>query len=700
MGFLNSVILLFATFAAVPILIHLLNRQRVQTVYFSSLKYLKSLQKTRMRRLRVKQLLLLLLRMLIILLLVAAFARPTFRGGYTAGLGAAAKTSAVIMLDNSLSMSAETREGTLFEQGRDFAAKLLNVMGDGDEVLFSTFSTDLNAASDAFTFDFPNVERNIGRSGQSSMSTDAQNSLLASLDLLERSSNLNREIYAISDCSQSGWADLTEEGFANTPEGTRLYLVPVVDPDPDNIKITDISLGRQLLYPDRPVEVVAKLSNDSKRSSRVVASLHVDGKRVSQDDCELGAFADGEVRFTHTFDKYGLHHGFVELPDDAIMADNRFHFSLSIPRTIKLLIVGENERDNMYLRLAIKPQPDTPTQIEMKSIGLASMPGEDLFSYDCIILSGMNYMSEAVFSAVDNFASSGGSLLIFVPPTGDSRFYGSKILKKRFDAELTGIGEVEGGEGYYTLERLMISHPVFSRYSDVEKDRLPEVKFSKIVSLKPSSSTRVLGWFSSGTPAILESGWGQGRAILFAASQIPGTNELVRHPFFVTFINRAVEYLAADMTRIAERFYTGDIVDRNLTGLKPGEQVELITPDGARSYLTPNLSGKSAYLTVSETSASGLYQIAVKDSLIDQFAVNVSADETAQRYIDPALLADELSKFQPTVLSIGGDSYLDVIRQNRHGRELWKPVLLLVLGLLVVEMFLARSAKPSREPTA
>jgi len=64
MGFLNSLALLFTAFAVVPILIHLLNRQRVKTVEFSSLKYLKSLQKTRLRRVRIRQLLLLLLRAL------------------------------------------------------------------------------------------------------------------------------------------------------------------------------------------------------------------------------------------------------------------------------------------------------------------------------------------------------------------------------------------------------------------------------------------------------------------------------------------------------------------------------------------------------------------------------------------------------------------------------------------------------------
>jgi hypothetical protein len=305
-------------------------------------------------------------------------------------------------------------------------------------------------------------------------------------------------------------------------------------------------------------------------------------------------------------------------------------------------------------------------------------------------------MSEAAFSTLDNFASSGGGLLIFMPPTGDNRFYGSRILKKRFSADLAGVDRVEG-EGYYSLQRLMLSHPVFSRYSEIGKENLPEIRFEETANLRPGTETRVLGWFSSGSPAILDTEWGQGRSILFAADPKPGSNELVRHPLFVTFINRAIEYLAADVTRISERFYAGDMIERNLTGLEPGEQVKLTTPDGSQSYLTPNFGGKSAYLSIPDALTPGIYQIEAGDSLVDQFAVNVPSGETAQHYLDPASLAETLAQLNPAQLSAEGDQFLEVIRRNRHGREIWKIVLLLSLGLLAVEMVIARSGGSTPE---
>jgi len=692
MGFLNSLLLLFGLFAAVPILIHLLNRQRVKLVYFSSLKYLKNLQKTRMRKLRIRQLLLLLLRMLIILVIVAAFARPTIQGGFSAGLGAAAKTSAVILLDNSLSMSAETRDGSLFESGRDFAAELLGAFSEGDEVMVATFNTDLSPVTDGFALDYTVTERLIRQAALSNRATDAYSALADVFELMDDSRNLNREIYVISDFAETGWSNFAGTAFQTTPDGTRIYLVPIVDPEPDNIKVTSIDFGRQLIYPNRPVEIQVGLANDiQKRAAGILASLYVDGSRVSQSDCDIPALSENEIVFVHSFTEAGLHSGYIELPDDAIIADNKLYFTLSIPKQLKVLVIGENESDNLYFKLAVKPQSDTPTQIILNSIGLSSLSGEDLFSYDCIVLNGINYLSEAGFSAIDNFAASGGRLLIFLPPGGDMKFYGSRIAKKYFGADLIGPELIENQTSYFSLERLSLSHPIFSRYSEIEKENLPKIKFREIVKMKPSSSTKVLGWYSTGTPAIVESDWGQGLAVLFASDLRLKSSEFVQHPLFVTFVNRAIEYLVADMTRVVERYHSGDIVERNLSDLAHDQQLELIAPDGGRSYVTPNFSGKSAYLSIKDADSPGIYTIAAGDNIADQFAVNVPAVETIQRYVDPGRVSGELDFLDPEILETGDDGFLEVIRQNRFGQEIWRPFLLIALALLAVEMVIARS---------
>ena len=78
-----------------PILIHLLQRRRAKVVAWSSLEFLRPLEKPRTRRLDLRRLLLLALRVLILTFLSLALARPSLPGGAP---GVDAPTAAVIIL--------------------------------------------------------------------------------------------------------------------------------------------------------------------------------------------------------------------------------------------------------------------------------------------------------------------------------------------------------------------------------------------------------------------------------------------------------------------------------------------------------------------------------------------------------------------------------------------------------------------------
>ena len=90
--FLNGAFLFAALAALLPLLIHLISRRRVATIDFSSLRFLKELERKRIRRVRLRQILLLIVRSLIILAAALSLARPTLKGSF--GGGAHAKTSA------------------------------------------------------------------------------------------------------------------------------------------------------------------------------------------------------------------------------------------------------------------------------------------------------------------------------------------------------------------------------------------------------------------------------------------------------------------------------------------------------------------------------------------------------------------------------------------------------------------------------
>src|SRR5687767_4394795 len=104
MSFLTPLFLIGLAGLAVPVLLHLIQRERKQVVPFPSLMFLRRIPYQSVRRRRIRHWLLLAMRAAALALIVLAFARPFFRGAdpsVAAGNGA---RELVILVDRSYSM--------------------------------------------------------------------------------------------------------------------------------------------------------------------------------------------------------------------------------------------------------------------------------------------------------------------------------------------------------------------------------------------------------------------------------------------------------------------------------------------------------------------------------------------------------------------------------------------------------------------
>ena len=140
MTFLNPAILIGMLAAAIPILIHFLNLRKVERVEFSTLTFLKELQKSKIRRIKFKQWLLLALRILIIALLVLAFARPALKTSSFLKSTSSAKVTAVVLPDDTPSMNLLGENGSNFNLMKKRAEEILNNFTLGDRVFIIKLS--------------------------------------------------------------------------------------------------------------------------------------------------------------------------------------------------------------------------------------------------------------------------------------------------------------------------------------------------------------------------------------------------------------------------------------------------------------------------------------------------------------------------------------------------------------------------------
>ncbi|MBU1676787.1 BatA and WFA domain-containing protein, partial [bacterium] len=130
-SFLNPGLLLGALAAAVPIVLHLLNRRRVREIRFSDLRFLEEVQVQRSRSLGLHRLLLLLLRVLAILLIALAVARPRLSG---LAPGDAGRVSMLVVVDASASMQTAEDEGPRFAAAVAYAATTAADLTGGSEI--------------------------------------------------------------------------------------------------------------------------------------------------------------------------------------------------------------------------------------------------------------------------------------------------------------------------------------------------------------------------------------------------------------------------------------------------------------------------------------------------------------------------------------------------------------------------------------
>jgi hypothetical protein len=708
-NFLNPIIL-FAAGAAVlfPLLIHLFNRQKVKKIYFSSLLFLRSLEKTRMRRVKIKEYLLLLIRSLIILLVVVAFARPAIRGGFASKVGAHAKTSTVILLDDSYSMRYETKEGSLFDLAKKKAREIISQLKEGDEASLIPFASEPEARSEKPTYDFKSLSKQLDEILPSYQVTDVGKALKKAFEILKSSKNLNKEIYLISDMESSGWSYgswgyFTDKSFSSLESRkVKLYLLDVWTDPKENLCIEKIDFGNQLIEKGKPFQIKAQVANfTSQAVKNLLVGLYLDGRRVSQTDVDVERGGKATVEFMHTVENAGSHTGFFEITDDNLMIDNRRYFAFKIPEKIEVLLVGERQRDTYHLKLALNPQPESDAGMVVSEVDRNSLAGIDFNKYKVVIFSNLSRLSDVDLTNLEGFVKRGGGVLFILGNNVDPDFYAQQIAKRFFALDLkTPLTPTKNVGGFFTLEKIDWEHPIFQVYQSVENKEIPQIKFSSLFELPQSENVKIISRFSLGKPALIEKSEGAGKVLLFATSLEESESDLVLHPFFVPFVNRTVEYLASDLSRLSEDFLVGSKIEReldpaligSLRSLQGGKEIKLVDPENLETFVAPIVQKDRLIIKLQDADKPGIYEIKTKEGVVDRFAVNIDPKDSDPQKIEKSEIEKKLEGSSLFYIK-PNDDIEKAILSSRYGKELWKPFLWIAFGLLALEMYLARSRK-------
>src|SRR3954470_5145209 len=139
MTFLQPLLLAALPLVALPVIIHLINQRRYQTIRWAAMIFLLAANRMSRGYAKLRQFLILLFRTLAIATLVFAVARP-LAGGWIGRAGGGKPDTTIILLDRSPSMRQQT-PGTVIsklEAGRQQLTRTLGMLGSGRWVLIES----------------------------------------------------------------------------------------------------------------------------------------------------------------------------------------------------------------------------------------------------------------------------------------------------------------------------------------------------------------------------------------------------------------------------------------------------------------------------------------------------------------------------------------------------------------------------------
>ena len=139
-------------------------------------------------------------------------------------------------------------------------------------------------------------------------------------------------------------------------------------------------------------------------------------------------------------------------------------------------------------------------------------------------------------------------------------------------------------------------------------------------------------------------------------------------------------------------YLVGETVYRRLANVPMEAVVEAETPSGERLRLEPEPVGGQYLWKIPHVSEAGIWLLRAEGAEVDAFAVNFDARESALAPVVPEYIRSVFADAEVHFLNPGDDLRLSVLG-NRHGRELWREFLLLALGLLLAEQWIARAPR-------
>lgn len=691
MNFVNPAFLFALSAISIPIIIHLFNFRKFKRVYFPNVRFLKEVKQETQSKSRLKHLLVLVARILAVLFLVLAFAQP-FVPAENTNVVAGEKVVS-IYIDNSFSMEAINKNGTLLDEAKKRAEEIVSAFKATDK--FQLLTNDFEGRHQRMVNkeEFLEMLQEVKISPALKTASEVTSRVL---DLLHKETAAQKKMYFISDFQKT----VTDLDKIKNDTSITCTLIPVIAEEKSNVYIDSCwfnSPVRQLGVNEQMNVRIRNVSSKTLENNPV--KLFINGQQKTPASYNIQAESETSVILSFASKETGIQQCRIEINDFPVAFDDKFYFSFNVAKNIPVLCINSSEKLNDASNLSNESK--ALNKLFSDSLFVFSNVQESKLDYSLlsnnklIILHGIKNISSGMAQELKRFVSKGGSLLVFPAVNTETGSYNTFFSS--MNCSVYGNTDTVNTK----VDKLNYEHPIYANVFEKKPDNidLPAVLSHYVLSRGTRSNEEYLMRMQNGNTLLGKFDFEKGKVYLSAVPLDPEWSNFTRHALFVPTLYKIAVYSQGFLPL----FYTigeADAVDVGSASVT-GENVFHIKGD-ASSSLTTNFdiipehkvgeNGTSVFLH-NQVKDAGNYSLHLGENKLTGLSFNYDRKESNLDCYTAKELLDEkdkavLSNF--VLIETGSGSLTDKLAEIDQGKKLWSLCVWLVLLFLGTEIMLLR----------
>lgn len=536
LSFANPLFLWGLLGLAVPILVHLINRDLFRPLHFPSIRFILRGKLPVERKRRIRDWLLLALRLLLFSAIIATLARPQWTSTATVSPDRSSEDELVLLVDASASMSG-------WNSWENALSEIDDLLNSHDSARVGlVVSTSGPTIVEPLTHDRAQIRRILSEIKPHPVAGGHRESIRQALRLFEKKGPARLAI--LSDFQQTDWAPTT---LPEIPSDIETIWIDVAENERENSAILH---ARALPLPDGGRQIVAEIRNFGRQPAERTLTLSTGGESF---DREL-SLAPNETRsVSFVLDQSTSSRAELRLDADSLPIDDHYFVWLERPAAIPVLVVAPISEEPpkgeelFFLSRALATRTETEwLDFAVQAIEPADLTAADLRNAQMVFLLGAApYFNESKWSFLHEYLADGGRIL-FTPGNAPARQTTLLSQQKLLELEFEGMAGVDHRHPRpHHIGSVQPDSSLDHLFQDEAARTLSHVSIYRYTRLKTDENkSDILLKTSDGDPLLIQKNLGSGVVLATAFPFETGWTDL---PLSSAFLPMIRELVAGDL---------------------------------------------------------------------------------------------------------------------------------------------------------